>query len=441
MRSANVPKTATQIVAVLVTVWLCSHVLYVVDEGYRTALRTAWRAKYGRFQYKMLLTPSKMQEVHGKKKRDFLQGHNAARNTERPWRKIEDLLESSLVKMFERTDPMKAWELKKLGNAAWKNVSKELRLASKNNEVSPAVTNSLDDKGVDMRNVLVYNRIPKSGSTMMLGLLYQLGKSLGFLVLRGKYHSYRHFGKNDRPGLGYFLEQASTRAKTVYVQHQYYVNFTQNRQQQPAYINMMRDPVEHLISSYYYKRTVILQHRSPQEMTEEERRIMSEPVEQCIIERRLECIYYGYTVHKNKTEQLQFRKTWSPTFLYPSDVLVYFCGHDEECSQLGNPLALQKAKHNVDTNFAVVGLLEHLNETLAVLEHKLPRFFKGVQTLFKAQGSEVKNANSIKSSDISAEVKSTLRSRLGSEYELYHYIKQKLLKQFSSITTNGSLKI
>ena len=50
------------------------------------------------------------------------------------------------------------------------------------------------------RNVLVYNRIPKSGSTMMLGLLYSLAKSLGYLVLRGRYHSYRYWTNNDRVG-------------------------------------------------------------------------------------------------------------------------------------------------------------------------------------------------------------------------------------------------
>ena len=286
---------------------------------------------------------------------------------------------------------------------------------------------------VDIQNILVYNRIPKSGSTMMLGLLYELGKALGYLVLRGKYHSYRYFGKNDRPGLGYFLEQASTRARTVYVQHQYYINFTQHHQQQPTYINLMRDPVDHLISSYYYKRTVILQNKSPESMTPEERRIVSEPLEQCVIERRLECVYYGYTVHKNKTEQLEFRKNWSPTYLYPSDVLLYFCGHDEECTQLGNPLALQKAKHNVDKNFKVVGLLEHLDETMAVLENELPMFFKGVQKLYKEQKDKVKNKNSFKAHAISDNVKDALKKRLKSEYELYSFIKQKLFKQYANL--------
>merc|ERR1711992_125976 len=130
---------------------------------------------------------------------------------------------------------------------------------------------------------------------------------------------------------------------------------------------MMRDPVDHLISNYDYKRTVILQHRGPGNMTREELEIMSQPLEQCVVERRLECVYYGYTVHTNKTEQLMFRQNWGPTYLYPSDVLLYFCGHDDECAQLGNSLALQKAKHNVEKNFAVVGLLEHMEETMVVL--------------------------------------------------------------------------
>ena len=433
MRGGSLPKLCSQLLAIIVTIWLCSHLVYIVDESYRTTLRAAWRAKYGHFNYNMVLTPRRMQELHMMKRRDFLQGHNAARSSERPWKKVEEMLEASLMQMFDRTDPMKGWELKKLGNAAWKNVSKELKLVSKNAVKSPMIKDGSDDKGIDMRNVLVYNRIPKSGSTMMLELLYQLGKSLGYLVLRGKYHSYRYFGKNDRPGLGYFLEQASTRARTVYVQHQYYINYTQNRQQQPLYVNLMRDPVEHLISSYYYKRTVILQNKSPAEMTEEERRIVSEPLEQCVIERRLECVYYGYTVHKNKTEQLEFRRTWSPTFLYPSDVLLYFCGHDEECTQLGNPLALQKAKHNVDKNFAVVGLLEHMEETMAVLEHNLPRFFTGAGEAYRQQGGEVRNKNTVKNRNISEAVRHTLQTRLSSEYELYDYVKQKLFKQYSQI--------
>ncbi len=38
---------------------------------------------------------------------------------------------------------------------------------------------------------------------------------------------------------------------------------------------------------------------------------------------------------------------------------------------------MRKAKENVEKHYAVVGVLEELNMTLTVLEHYVPRFFKG----------------------------------------------------------------
>ena len=38
---------------------------------------------------------------------------------------IEDGLEASLASMFERTDPMKAWELKKMSAAAWQEAFRQ----------------------------------------------------------------------------------------------------------------------------------------------------------------------------------------------------------------------------------------------------------------------------------------------------------------------------
>ena len=53
--------------------------------------------------------------------------------------------------MFNRTDPMKGWELKKLANAAWRNVSREFKTISKDSEVSPMVDER--SANVDMSNV------------------------------------------------------------------------------------------------------------------------------------------------------------------------------------------------------------------------------------------------------------------------------------------------
>ena len=38
---------------------------------------------------------------------------------------------------------------------------------------------------------------------------------------------------------------------------------------------------------------------------------------------------------------------------------------------------MKKAKENVEKHYAVVGVLEELNKTLTVMEHYIPRFFKG----------------------------------------------------------------
>ena len=133
---------------------------------------------------------------------------------------------------------------------------------------------------------------------------------------------------------------------------------------------------------------------------------------------------------------LAFRQSWSPTYLYPSDVLLYFCGHHPDCSKLGSPTALQMAKANVENNFAVVGVLELLDESLAVLEHRLPQFFSGLTEEYRRQSEKTKivNKNLIKSRPISEEARSVLRQRLRNEYELYEFVKQKLLRQYKDVT-------
>ena len=83
----------------------------------------------------------------------------------------------------------------------------------------------------------------------------------------------------------------------------------------------------------------------------------------------------------------------------------------------------------------VVGVLEHLPETLTVLEHKVPQFFRGVKEAHRrveARTEHSVNQNSVKSSHVSDEVKDVLRQRLSSEYELYQHIKQKLFIQYNS---------
>lgn len=52
------------------------------------------------------------------------------------------------------------------------------------------------------------------------------------------------------------------------------------------------------------------------------------------------------------------------------------------CRGFNTQYALQKAKENVERNYAVVGVLEDINTTLTVLEHYVPKFFKGAKEVY-----------------------------------------------------------
>ena len=49
---------------------------------------------------------------------------------------------------------------------------------------------------------------------------------------------------------------------------------------------------------------------------------------------------------------------------------------------LNTEVALRRAKENVEKHYAVVGVLEELIKTLTVLEHYIPRYFKGAKDVY-----------------------------------------------------------
>lgn len=94
--------------------------------------------------------------------------------------------------------------------------------------------------------------------------------------------------------------------------------------------------------------------------------------------------------------------------------------------------------------YPVVGILEELNVTLEILEHKIPYFFKGVQDVYKKQLlskcfsyvfdwwrfsfiSEVYKKK--KKPKIMEVVQKKLKETLVKEYEFYEWIKSRLFRQ------------
>ena len=109
--------------------------------------------------------------------------------------------------------------------------------------------------------------------------------------------------------------------------------------------------------------------------------------------------------------------------------LAYFCGQDYECSLHGSAKVLSAAKRNVEKYFAVVGVLERLDETLFVLEKKLGVFMKGVSRLYRGQ----KANKAWRREEISREAADKMKSILSLEYEFFDFVNARLTKQLKEL--------
>merc|ERR1712048_865779 len=103
----------------------------------------------------------------------------------------------------------------------------------------------------------------------------------------------------------------STDLPVIYVRHIHFVNFTHYGYPMPLYVNLIRDPVEHFISNYYFLRKGFAKNKN---LSEEQRKkwdhhdIISDEQRNITL---ADCI----------KRQLTGCKT-----IY-SDIIPYFCGN------------------------------------------------------------------------------------------------------------------
>ena len=134
--------------------------------------------------------------------------------------------------------------------------------------------------------------------------------------------------------------------------------------------------------------------------------------------------------------------------------LSFFCGHGPECDIFESDALFSKALEvkkphttlhygfyfqninlfqNFDKHFAVVGITEHFNESIRVLEKHLPKYFKGVQqVILDEPGIFHTNTNGFKPK-VSRAIKSVLAANMTREIDFYLYAKQRLLRQYLSL--------
>ncbi|KAG1686935.1 Heparan sulfate 2-O-sulfotransferase pipe [Nymphon striatum] len=296
--------------------------------------------------------------------------------------------------------------------------SKHLALLLRQEKEILSLSINLDQLNVTskrMEDILVYNKVPKCGSSTLGQLLIELSKINNF-TLGGEYHGPQSFNRKIQENV---IERIEALPRPVYFQGHYsFINHTKFGRMEPVYINLLRDPVDRLVSYYFFDRMKGSKLRFYKKYPVNERpERISHDFMKCFEKREGPCSYI-----KDTLEPLVGKIT-----------INFFCGHEEFCRAHGNTEALEKAKYVIESSYSVVGILEEFEKTLAVFEHYLPKYFRGVSEIY-TQNNLYKNK--IKKPYNFEHIKAELRKNMTTEYELLQFVKQRLHLQFLSISDN-----
>ena len=162
-------------------------------------------------------------------------------------------------------------------------------------------------------------------------------------------------------------------------------------------INLVRNPVERVISHYFYMRNSKL--RSKERLLEfRARGHWNESLRDCVMHQHFEC-----------RDNVMTR---------------FFCGPHEMC-KTGSPQAFQRAKYNIRKHYAAVGTTERSADFLEILKVRLPRFFHDSGSLRKVRV----NANRHYMDVVDESTRQLILSRNQADTALYAFVKENMRRQ------------
>lgn len=208
--------------------------------------------------------------------------------------------------------------------------------------------------------VLVYNRIPKAGSTSLMALAKELSVKNGFSVVTPE--PYFAHEKIRRA----IFHAIVTNTRTLVVNHFHFPEIVYS--DRVEYMNMVRDPVERLLSDYNYLRS--FQSRKNHALSYREKH-GDISVDECI---------FGNTKFSGKCLPISNLQAH------------FFCGMEKSPCHENSTLLASRAAINLEKLYTV-GITERYDDTLKLLETKYPKFFKGISELYMSKQEKILNTN------------------------------------------------
>lgn len=162
--------------------------------------------------------------------------------------------------------------------------------------------------------LVFFNRVPKVGSQTLMELMIRLSKRNGFEWHRDRPSRIETIVLGEKDENELIDEIKSINGPATYSKHVAYVNFTKHggASDRPIYINLVRDPIERLVSWYYYIRApwyfIERKLKFPQ-MRIPDPKWLQKSFDECVIDGDTECIYeQGVTggLHDHRRQMLFF---------------------------------------------------------------------------------------------------------------------------------------
>ncbi|XP_075225163.1 heparan sulfate 2-O-sulfotransferase pipe isoform X2 [Lycorma delicatula] len=332
-------------------------------------------------------------------------------------------LHSKLRQMEGRLQPEDLTAANQIsGGSAISAVSAMMRQLKDSGEIGSLDAKSLNNTRFSGKELVFFNRVPKVGSQTFMELLRNLAVRNDFAFHRDHIQRVEtiRLAPPEQIGLASMIDSYST--PSVYVKHICFINFTHFNLPQPIYVNLVRDPVERVISWYYYVRApwyYVERKQAFPDIPLPDPMWLKKDFETCVLRGDRECQY----IEGEMREGIGDHRRQS----------LFFCGHSDACTPFNTVGALQRAKRAVEKHYAVVGVLEDLNSTLTVLEYYIPRFFKGARQVYKeVEHFKRINRNTFKP-PVSEEVKDLVRKNFTREIEFYHFCRQRLHRQLIAL--------
>ena len=272
--------------------------------------------------------------------------------------------------------------------------------------------------------LVMFNRVPKAGSQSLIKLMVELGPRLGYTVTVDQ-RTVEVYNSPPWEQLQLAETVSTLTQPTVWVRHYNFLDFDSLGLAAPSWINMVRDPVERVISNFYYRRAgwniVERKLAFPHEPLPDPA-FLRRDFESCVLEGDPECSYLEDNLDT----------AWE-TGDHRRQMMLY-CGQTEVCAKFNNREAMEQAKKNVAQHYAVVGVLEMFEDSLEVLEHELPYFFSGAREVYREKFQQVrKMSQNFHKGFVSDEIKEIVRRNFSREIEFYDFCKMRLQVQLDQI--------